>query len=161
MKYVEARVTFAEVPDEISLCISISGCKIHCPGCHSKYLWQDTGKDLTPEELDRLLDENKGITCVCLMGGEESEILDLLYRSRKAWKYRRAWYTGNSETPSLDLLMYLDYLKLGPYVESAGPLTSRTTNQVFYRVGHLHTPEAGGPAATLEDITSRFWTELD
>ena len=30
MKYQYAKVTFQEIPDEITLCIAISGCKVHC-----------------------------------------------------------------------------------------------------------------------------------
>lgn len=38
MKYSDAQVVFAEVPDEITLAISISGCPNRCPGCHSQHL---------------------------------------------------------------------------------------------------------------------------
>ena len=48
MKYVDTAVTFAEIPDQICLCINISGCQFRCPDCHSKYLWEDTGTELTP-----------------------------------------------------------------------------------------------------------------
>ena len=46
LKYVDTKVTFSEVPDEISLCISISNCPNHCKGCHSPYLAEDIGKPL-------------------------------------------------------------------------------------------------------------------
>ncbi len=38
LKYVECAVTLAEVPEEISLTLSISNCIYHCRGCHSQYL---------------------------------------------------------------------------------------------------------------------------
>ena len=41
MKYVSTEVVFVEIPNEITLAINISGCKIRCPDCHSKYLWDD------------------------------------------------------------------------------------------------------------------------
>lgn len=72
LKYSDILITFSEVPDEISLCINISGCKVHCKGCHSKHLWEDIGTDLTKEELRRLIEANEGITCVCLMGGDHN-----------------------------------------------------------------------------------------
>ena len=38
MKYTDTQVTFSEFPDEIALCINISNCPWHCPGCHSPEL---------------------------------------------------------------------------------------------------------------------------
>ena len=38
LKYLNCQVTFAEVPDEISLCINITNCPNRCPGCHSPEL---------------------------------------------------------------------------------------------------------------------------
>ena len=46
LKYVEAAVTLAEVPREISLTLTISNCANRCHGCHSSYLWQDIGNPL-------------------------------------------------------------------------------------------------------------------
>ena len=70
LKYTDTEIVFREIPDEITLAINISGCPIHCPDCHSKELWQDIGEELTEEKLCSLIEENKGITCVCFMGGE-------------------------------------------------------------------------------------------
>ena len=58
LKYVEVQVGFSEVPEEIALCINISGCPIHCKGCHSPHLWKDIGKELTVEVLERLIGKN-------------------------------------------------------------------------------------------------------
>ena len=55
MKYQYAKVTFQEIPDEITLCIAISGCKVHCKNCNQKNLWKDKGKELDIEELNRLI----------------------------------------------------------------------------------------------------------
>lgn len=33
MKYESTLITFTEIPDEISLCLNISGCPCHCEGC--------------------------------------------------------------------------------------------------------------------------------
>ena len=51
IKYKETQVTFSEVPDEISLCINISNCPHRCKGCHSPYLQEDVGYELTPSGL--------------------------------------------------------------------------------------------------------------
>ncbi len=63
LKYVEKQVTFAEIPDEISLCINISNCPIRCKGCHSQHLWKDIGEPLTESSLRLLIEKNIGITC--------------------------------------------------------------------------------------------------
>lgn len=162
MKYVDTAVTFAEIPDQICLCINISGCQFRCPDCHSKYLWEDTGTELTPEVLDQLIVNNPGISCICLMGGTEEEILHLLKSSKKIWNLKRAWYTGQSEIPNnYALLMLLDYIKVGPYIAEKGPLNSKTTNQRLYKIEHNYSPLGTdlGSCAIPVDITSRFWTK--
>jgi hypothetical protein len=50
---------------------------------------------------------------------------------------------------------YFDYIKVGPYIEDLGPLTSPTTNQIFYCKGkHLHKMDANDEM--LYDITDKF-----
>lgn len=70
LKYKDTQVCFQEVPDEISLCINISGCTIGCKNCHSIHLAEDNGELLTIEALSSLIEQNTGITCVCFMGGK-------------------------------------------------------------------------------------------
>lgn len=70
LKYVDTRVCFAEVPDEITLCINLSNCPCHCKGCHSPYLAEDVGEILTNRRIQKLLKENKGVTAICFMGGD-------------------------------------------------------------------------------------------
>lgn len=68
LKYVEAAVTLVEVPEEISLTLSISNCRFRCHGCHSPHLQNDIGRPLLPD-LDALIRRyERLITCVCLMG---------------------------------------------------------------------------------------------
>ena len=150
LKYVDTKVTFSEVPDEISLCINISNCPCQCKGCHSSYLAQDIGTELTFNEVGKLIKKNSGISCIALMGGDaEPDKVNTLasfitnhYNSIKV-----AWYSGRQElSDSIDLFNF-DYIKLGPYKEECGPLNSRTTNQRFYKVN----------GKELVDITSKFW----
>ena len=70
LKYVDTAVTFAEFPDEISLCINISNCHCFCDGCHSPYLSKDIGETLSLERLQELIESNKRITSVGRMGAE-------------------------------------------------------------------------------------------
>lgn len=150
LKYVDAKVVFAEVPDEVTLAINISDCPCQCKGCHSSYLAQDIGTELTFNEVRKLIRKNSGISCIALMGGDaEPDRINTLasfiinhYDSVKV-----AWYSGRQELSNDIDLCNFDYIKLGPYKEESGPLDSRTTNQRFYKV-------SGGE---LVDITSKFW----
>ena len=84
LKYNNYEVTFSEIPDEICLYITLTGCPIHCPECNSKWLWEDTGTELNWKELDRLIKENEGITCVVFGGGDNDtqELSELCYTIR-------------------------------------------------------------------------------
>jgi len=131
IKYVSHAVTFAEVPDEISLTLAISNCGGHCPGCHSPELRQDIGRDLEAD-LPALLKKYKDqITCVCFLGqGNDPEALNecLEYAHRHGLK--TCLYTGADEYDGPT--GYLDYIKVGPYIEGLGGLDSPTTNQRLY-----------------------------
>lgn len=70
LKYVDTKVVFSEIPDEITLAINLSNCPCHCPGCHSSYLAEDIGKVLTYYRIEKLLEQNKGVTAICFMGGD-------------------------------------------------------------------------------------------
>lgn len=70
LKYVDTRVCFAEIPDEITLCINLSNCPCHCEGCHSPHLAEDIGRILTITRIEKLLKDNKGVTAICFMGGD-------------------------------------------------------------------------------------------
>lgn len=152
LKYVDTLVSFQEIPDEISLCINISNCPNNCPGCHSAYLKDDIGTPLTYTELMRILKDIRGITCVCFMGGDkEPWEIQRLAQFVKEKGLKVAWYSGKQELHEDIRLANFDYVKLGPYIEELGPLTSSTTNQVMYKIDHL----ADKPF--IVDITSRFW----
>lgn len=136
LKYLYKQEVFREVPGEITLGISISGCRIHCKGCHSRELWEDKGTPLTIEELDELMKEHRGLTCLLLLGGEHDiDALTELFM----WAHKRvktAWYCGLDMIPKdkLGILQYLDFIKIGSYDMELGPLNESTTNQRFYEV---------------------------
>lgn len=159
LKYVDSEVTFSEIPDEITLCINISNCPCHCKNCHSSYLAEDIGEKLNIKTLYKLIEENKGITCVCLMGGDSNptDIEALFIMLEHSYpNLKRAWYSGKQEFPSDIDLEWFNYVKLGPYIEELGPLNSKTTNQRMYRIVLDHY-EDGTSGYELEDITHKFW----
>lgn len=132
LKYTTTQVTFREIPDEICLCINISGCPIHCPDCHSKELWEDIGEDLTRSTLLRLIEQNKGITCVCFMGGDNdiNYLLELAYLIKQTYTddLKIAWYSGSNKIYNI-----FDYVKIGPYKKEFGSLDKETTNQRLFK----------------------------
>lgn len=159
LKFVDTKVVFAEIPDEITLAINLSGCPIRCPDCHSKYLWEDVGTPLSREAIHELIEKNKGITCIAFMGGDAD------FDNLQFWLYwirtrhpelKLAWYSGREEPIKRRYVKNLDYIKIGPYIKELGPLNSKTTNQRLYKVHHLDEGKI-----RLEDITSRFWKEND
>jgi len=132
--YSYPQVVLQEVPDEISLALSMSGCGLHCKGCHSQETWKSTfGEPLTVVELNRLLRKHKHITCVLFYGGEwqPKELIRLL-KIVKDRGLNTCLYTGlNYEEVPKEIIGYLDYIKVGRYVEELGGLDSPTTNQRF------------------------------
>lgn len=153
-------VTFAEYPNEVALYIEISGCPIHCPECHSKFLWEDSGIELTEDNLKTIITKNEGITSVIIGGGDQNEndvirIIKFIKNNFPGLKV--CWYSGKSELSSLmrsfiedDHL--LDSVKLGPYIKEFGPLNVKTTNQKFYIIKY----NSGGSCEFI-DKTELFW----
>ena len=153
MKYVDTKVVFREVPDQITLAINISGCPVKCPGCHSSYLTQDIGDILDIDSLSALIKGNPGISCVSFMGGDAdpSFIHKLASWVHETYpEIRTCWYSGRDLAHAQEVLDALDFIKVGPYIDEFGPLDYETTNQRFYSIGHT----SEGPELT--DLTYRF-----
>ncbi len=150
LKYVDTLVSFQEVPDEITLCINISNCPCHCEGCHSAYLAEDIGNPLGYWTLNNLIKTNKGITCVCFMGGDADPewIATLAFRVRRDFPdLKIGWYSGRQHLPSNVPIQHFDYIKIGPYIEKLGGLNNPNTNQIMYQ----------NIDGRLVEITSKFW----
>ncbi len=153
MKYTDTQVVFSEVPNEITLAINISNCPFECKGCHSTYLREDIGEELNESVLTNLIKENQGITCISFMGGD-ADPSSIQRMAEAVRKYnpniKIAWYSGREKVPDGIDLRYFNFIKLGPYDQNRGGLSSPTTNQAFYRVGR---------DLALEDITKEFQHE--
>lgn len=154
MKYLDTKIVFQEVPDEISLAINITGCPCNCGGCHSPYLAEDTGEILSEKALSALIGANPGITCVCFMGGDayKQEIIDLFRFVKEQYGLKTCWYSGREMDYGYRGLRYLDFIKVGPYIKEKGPLNSPTTNQKFFKI----TYDSNYDTIGLEDIKEKF-----
>ena len=152
LKYVNTGIVFQEIPDEVTLAINISNCPCHCPGCHSKYLWEDIGTPLTTMELHQMIKQyGEDITCIAFMGGDADPIyVNALarYVHREHPEYKVAWYSGRQRVPRTVRKSDFDYIKVGPYIAHLGCLKDCTTNQRPYK-------RASGDDFT--DVTPVFW----
>lgn len=152
IKFVDTKIVFQEVPDEVSLAVNLSNCPCHCKGCHSPYLAEDIGKVLTLDVLEHLIRKNQGITCVSFMGGDSDTVRvdGLAEFVRKCFpSLKVAWYSGRDELSEHIYIGNFDYIKLGHYDEECGPLGNPNTNQRMYKISK----------GELIDITNRFWNE--
>ena len=136
MYYYNFQVVLQEVPGEISLCFSISGCSKHCEGCHSPFLWKEgSGTLFSQEDYTSLLDQySKLATCILFMGGEwhKEELITMLQLAKNK-DYKTCLYTGE-ESISEDILNQLTWIKTGKWKQSLGGLESNETNQKFIEV---------------------------
>ena len=156
LKYVNTGVVFQEIPDEVSLAINISNCPCHCPGCHSRYLWDDIGMPLDTDAIDAFIERyGTDITCLVFMGGDAdpvgvNQLAQYIHETYPQFKV--AWYSGRLRVSSAVNKSDFDYIKVGPYIRHLGGLKSPTTNQRLYRLRDDD---------SFEDITYRFWRQRD
>ena len=137
LKYYNTMVVFREIPDEITLAINITNCPCHCKGCHSQFLWEDTGTPLTFNELNNLIENNRGITCICFMGGDINPyVVNSLaaYIREEHEGLKIAWYSGMEKISDEVDKVNFDFIKIGPYIEEYGGLDKETTNQILFKV---------------------------
>ena len=161
LKFYNYDIVCQEIPDEVTLAINITLCPIHCPGCHSTWLWEDCGDVLcsfdgdggaaledvsaqNPEAnadfsgLETIVGQYAPcITCVCFMGGDAApkEVAACSRRVRELWpSLKTGWYSGRQTLAAGVDAKDFNYLKLGPYIAALGGLRSPRTNQKLYRV---------------------------
>jgi Pyruvate-formate lyase-activating enzyme len=147
LKYYDSAVVFSEIPDEITLAIDITSCPHMCKNCHSPWLREDIGTVLSEAELDKLIQDHFGITCVCFMGGDSDHnyIKYMANYIHNTTHLKVGMYSGDDELDR-DLVPVLDYYKIGGYIPEKGPLNNPNTNQ---RLFHIQ-------CGNIKDITYRF-----
>lgn len=127
------QIVFQEVPGEVSLAFTITGCQLGCKGCHSVDSWPaHSGTELTESYLQQRLQQYKGlISCVLFLGGEwqPTKLISLLKLARQH-QLHTCLYTG-LDSISEPIKAELTYLKTGRWQPELGGLNSPTTNQRF------------------------------
>lgn len=138
LKYLYVKEVFSEVPNEITLAISITNCCIRCSECNQKELWEDSGTVLDSTVLNTLLRDHRGITCVLFMGSGKKEYHELNKLAAETHRQglKVAVYLGEDTIPEeLDKSCF-DYIKIGHWDAIKGGLNSPTTNQRMYFLEH-------------------------
>lgn len=160
LKYHSSYIGFREIPDEISLCINITNCPNNCKGCHSPWLLENTGINLSKTELSNLISNNKGITCVCFMGGDsEPWEINTLGQFIIDNGLKSAWYSGKQKLSVSINPNFFHYIKLGPYIAEKGPLDNHNTNQKLYKTEWCYDDDTKETRLIMVDITNKFWND--
>jgi anaerobic ribonucleoside-triphosphate reductase activating protein len=151
LRLVNYNIVFQEVPNEVTLAINISNCPNRCAGCHSPYLQENIGEELTENILSDLMEKYSGaITCICFMGGDADpksvEKLAVFVKEKTGGGIKTGWYSGKNTLPVDCSFLNFNYIKLGAYIEKLGGLNSKITNQRFFHI------EDG----IMKDITYKF-----
>ena len=166
IKYVPemTSVVMEEIPDRVTLAVDISNCRGNCIGCHSPFLKEDVGEELTAGIIDSLVEGNFGVDCFLFLGEgrDPDRLLELASHVRELGLIP-ALYSGRREVDGIFWEVF-DYIKIGPYLPEQGPLNNPKTNQRLYRVLRPgeKTPEGiefrmRASGRRFIDITSRFW----
>lgn len=134
--------------DGIRVVLWVSGCKLHCPGCHNPQTWAfNSGLkfgEQDKEELFEALDKSyiKGIT---LSGGNPLdsywEILALTKEIKEKFPTKDIWiYSGYTfdhiEHNYKEILDYVNVIVDGPYIEELRDVELHwrgSSNQKVYR----------------------------
>ena len=156
IKYVPemTNVVLEEITDRLTLAIDISNCTGLCEGCHSPFLRRDVGVELTPEAIDSLIADNFGINCFLFLveGNDHDALMSAATYIRSSYPSLELGIYSGRESVEEDVWELFDYVKIGPFRPSCGPLNKTTTNQRLYHV--LRNPDG---TRTVDDITARFW----
>lgn len=151
LRFLETKVVFREIPDEITLALTISNCPIMCKHCNSKHLWADIGSELTITKLNHLITKNTGITCILFLGGDSDTnyLNNLAKYIKNKYSIKVGWYSGQDSIDNMINLEYFDYIKIGHF--NGKPLNNKDTNQRLYRIDKLDNKWE------LVDITNKLW----
>lgn len=145
VKIVDNSIVFEEIPDKVTLALSISNCQNRCKGCHSSFLRDDVGDEVNTENFDKYFG-NIIPKCNCVLflgeGNDKNGLLALNEHVKNVYNVETALYSGRDSVED-EFYDVFDYVKIGSYQEKYGPLNKETTNQrLFYH---------------KNDITYKFW----
>lgn len=135
-------ITLTEIPDHITLFLEFGNCKLKCKGCHSENLWEPVEKQMSYTEIYEIVKRYQGLgaNAIVLMGGttngvQMGDLGELITMLKNNFGNCVGLFSGLKKLESHnEFLCYLRWLKVGPYEESLGGLSSPLTNQRFYEI---------------------------
>ena len=117
----------------VGVVLWVSGCDIHCPGCHNKETWDpNSGKTFTSEDFDKIVEQlsRPEITRLTLSGGHplmpcNRSMINLIIQgirnrfgnTKQIWLYTGYKYEDLDEECKI-ICSYCDIVVDGPYAES-------------------------------------------
>ena len=121
----------------VGVVLWVSGCDIHCPGCHNKDTWDpESGKWFKSEDYDKLMDElaRPEITRLTISGGHplmpcnRNMVRTILQQTRLNFPFKKIWlYTGYKYEELDEECKYIcslcDVVVDGPYIEKMKDLS--------------------------------------
>ena len=148
LKMYNSAVTFSEFPDEIAICVNISGCKQKCVGCSSPWLQEDVGEELTDEKILELIKGHMDCTVFGIMGGDHDldDVIRIAEFVHKHSRMKVGFYSGR-DTLEMALLPHIDLYKVGRWVlpegspegwwkKNWGPIQFPFSNQLYFEKVH-------------------------
>ena len=117
----------------VGVVLWVSGCDIHCPGCHNKETWDpNSGKTFTSEDFDKIVEQlnRPEITRLTISGGHplmpcNRSMVDLIIQgirtrfgnTKKIWLYTGYKYEDLDEECK-SICNHCDVIVDGQYIES-------------------------------------------
>ena len=135
----------------VGVVLWVSGCDIHCPGCHNKETWDPTsGKLFTNKELQLIINELKRpeITRFTISGGHplmpcnRDEVKRIVRAIKNEVPEIQIWmYTGyifeELDRECVNICKYCDVIVDGPYIEKLKDLSLAFRGSSNQRVIYL------------------------
>lgn len=131
MKIADIKTDDINNGEGIVVSLWVTGCPIHCPGCHNEAVWdKNQGEDFTIEHMEQILDTlsdprvDKGFS---ILGGEPlatwnyETVLKIVKLVRRKFPNKQIWlWTGYNydNISNLEIFKYLDVVIDGMYIES-------------------------------------------
>jgi anaerobic ribonucleoside-triphosphate reductase activating protein len=149
----------------IRTAIYVSGCTLHCKGCHNSEAWSfKSGQPFTSEVLDKIIQslEPEYIDGLSILGGEPTETentpevckivsaVKALLPRKSIWIYSGRTYEELQERAKDDsnlkaILEKADVLVDGPFIESQRNITLKFRGSPNQRIIDLHEGKALDP----------------
>lgn len=149
MRFASIRNMDISDGEGIGVALYTQGCPIHCFNCHNPQTWDyESGTEYTKEHEDLIINlMNKNwINHLAILGGETlisrnlSDLFSLCKNSKENYPDKKIWlwsgyewdniinydipnYTNEDKQKLKELLLYIDVLVAGPYIDKQRDIT--------------------------------------